>query len=135
VKNYDDIIDIVTEYHHDPEDFKTGDIDCRIKQYATYTLGTVNIKDIKLDEWKVNPQLVKTIIDEIKRTGKIDPIVYDPVNKSTIDGIHRESAARLLGKSNIPAWIGDKETFDERAYQDCMSEKFPESEEWLPDEY
>jgi hypothetical protein len=131
----DDLVDYIVDKgeHHQMEDFERGDIDCRIKRYGYYDLGKMPISSIKLGEFAIDKRLVVDIAKSIRSGERIDPIVYDPEAGSVIDGNHRANAFAKLGMADINAWIGDKSTYDDEAYHDCMAEKFPDSDEWKPD--
>ena len=132
----DDLVDYLVDKgeHHQMEDFEAGDIDCRIKRYGYYDIGKMPISSsIKLGEFSIDNEHVYKIAKSMRSGEIIDPIIYDPIKRSIIDGNHRANAAKKLGMKEISAWIGDVSTFDNDAYHECMAEKFPDSDEWKPD--
>jgi hypothetical protein len=93
--------------HREPDDFIEGDIGDRIYWFDDYKLSSLPISNLNLDEHYVDEDLVDDYIEHIKYSPKtMPPIVYDPIAKSIIDGIHRANAYAKLGYENIPAYVG-----------------------------
>jgi predicted nucleotidyltransferase len=93
--------------HREPDDFVEGDIGDRIYWFDDYKLSSLPISNLNLDEHYVDEDLVDDYIEHIKYSPKtMPPIVYDPIAKSIIDGIHRANAYAKLGYENIPAYVG-----------------------------
>ena len=62
---------------------------------------------MNLDEWDVDEDLVADHVAEImKSRHTMPPIVFDPIEGSIIDGIHRANAYAQLGYDTIPAYVG-----------------------------
>ena len=131
----EDLVEYLVEAkeHHRMEDFDTGDIDCRIKRYEDYNLGTVRISSLSLGAFSIDEMRVNTIAASMKSGKLVDPIIYDTVNESIIDGNHRANAAAKIGMPEIRAWIGDKSKYRDESYHECMAEKFRDDDEWRPD--
>jgi hypothetical protein len=93
--------------HREPDDFIEGDIGDRIYWFDDYKLSSLPISNLNLDEHYVDEDLVDDYIEHIKYSPKtMPPIVYDPIAKSIIDGIHRANAYAKLGYETIPAYVG-----------------------------
>lgn len=93
--------------HREPDDFVEGDIGDRIYWFDDYQLTSLPMSQIDLDEYYVDDDLVDDYIDHIKDSpNTMPPIVYDPVERSVIDGIHRANAYAKLGYDTIPAYVG-----------------------------
>jgi hypothetical protein len=93
--------------HREPDDFIEGDIGDRIYWFNDYKLSSLPISNLNLDEHYVDEDLVDDYIEHIKYSPKtMPPIVYDPIAKSIIDGIHRANAYAKLGYETIPAYVG-----------------------------
>ena len=93
--------------HREPDDFVEGDIGDRIYWFDDYKLSSLPISNLNLDEHYVDEDLVDDYIEHIKYSPKtMPPIVYDPIAKSIIDGIHRANAYAKLGYETIPAYVG-----------------------------
>jgi hypothetical protein len=93
--------------HREPDDFVEGDIGDRIYWFDDYKLSSLPIANLNLDEHYVDEDLVDDYIEHIKDSPKtMPPIVYDPIAKSIIDGIHRANAYAKLGYETIPAYVG-----------------------------
>ncbi len=121
---------IVRKIHRDENDFVEGDITDRIYWFNNYVLGELEIGALDLYEYEIDEDLIEDYIDHIKDSPKtMPPIVYDPINGSIIDGIHRANAYARLGKVTIPAYIGkDKsDSFGER--EEHISEASPDTVE------
>ena len=109
----DETVDAYTIYsdvqsgHREPDDFIDGDIGDRIYWFDDYKLTSLPISNLNLDEHYVDEDLVDDYIEHIKDSPKtMPPIVYDPIAKSIIDGIHRANAYANLGYDTIPAYVG-----------------------------
>ena len=109
----DETVDAHTIYsdvqsgHREPDDFVEGDIGDRIYWFDDYKLTSLPISNLNLDEHYVDEDLVDDYIEHIKDSPKtMPPIVYDPIAKSIIDGIHRANAYANLGYDTIPAYVG-----------------------------
>lgn len=93
--------------HHTPEDFCDGDLGERIEQFSHFELSTVRIADLNLNEWQLDDDLVDAYSE---LDGQLaPPIIYDAVNRSIIDGLHRANAAAKRGEAEIAAYIGREE--------------------------
>jgi hypothetical protein len=109
----DETVDAHTIYsdvqsgHREPDDFIDGDIGDRIYWFDDYKLTSLPLSNLNLDEHYVDEDLVDDYIEHIKDSPKtMPPIVYDPIAKSIIDGIHRANAYANLGYDTIPAYVG-----------------------------
>lgn len=101
------IYNAVQSGHREPDDFIEGDLTDRIYWFDDYELTSLPIADIDLDEHYVDEDLVDDYIEHIKDSPKtMPPIVYDPIEQSVIDGIHRANAYAKLGYDAIPAYVG-----------------------------
>jgi hypothetical protein len=101
------IYGIVQGGHREPNDFVEGDIGDRIYWFDDYKQTELPISQINLDEYYVDEDLVEDYIDFIKDSpNTMPPIVYDPIEGSVIDGIHRANAYARLGRETIPAYVG-----------------------------
>ncbi len=93
--------------HREPDDFIDGDIGDRIYWFDDYKLTSLPLSNLNLDEHYVDEDLVDDYVEHIKDSPKtMPPIVYDPIAKSIIDGIHRANAYANLGYDTIPAYVG-----------------------------
>jgi len=109
-KTPDELVDDILSVHHEPDDFEEGDIVQRIEEYYSYTLKEINIKDLDLDEWDIDNELVDKIRKEIENNnGNYPPIIVSPAPYfSIIDGTHRANAVNKLGYKKIKAYVGNE---------------------------
>lgn len=104
---YEDIIDYIKDKHHTLEDFEEGDIIERISQYYWYYLSEIKIKDTDYENYDYDQEKVNLMTQNIKENSfKYPPIIFDPLNKTVIDGIHRIRALKGLGVEKVKAYIG-----------------------------
>ena len=111
--------------HREPDDFVEGDIGDRIYWFDDYKLSSLPISNLNLDEHYVDEDLVDDYIEHIKYSPKtMPPIVYDPIAKSIIDGIHRANAYAKLGYETIPAYVGltKSDSYGERESEQDLEE-------------
>jgi hypothetical protein len=98
------VYSVVQRIHRNDDDFVDGDIGERLEKFDEYEVKMLKISTIDLDEWDVQPDLVEEFANLSKETAF--PIVYDIVDKSIIDGIHRANAAHMRGETEIVALVG-----------------------------
>lgn len=125
--------------HREPEDFAEGDIGDRIYWFDDYQLTSLPVSKIDLDEFYVDEDLVDDIVKHIKDSpSTMPPIVYDPIEQSVIDGIHRANAYAKLGYDSIPAYVGKtkSESYGQRAgdedYEDEEIDEMALPSDWDP---
>lgn len=105
------IFDLAKKVHRKLDDFSDGDLADRIYWFDQYTLTELPVSKINTHEFDVDEDLVaKHIAKIMKSTDTMPPIIYDPIAKSIIDGIHRVNAYKKLGYETIPAYVGSKKS-------------------------
>jgi len=98
---------LAKKIHRNYDDFGEGDLSDRIFWFDQYKLTNLPLSKLDLDEWDVDEDLVADHVAEImKSRHTMPPIVYDPVEGSIIDGIHRANAYAKLEYDTIPAYVG-----------------------------
>lgn len=105
----DEIVDIVYSLHTREEDFEDGDLIERIKSFPFYELKNVPLSSLDTDEFITDIELVDEYEKEIKLNPDYPPIVFDPINSSIIDGMHRVQALEQLGYDTVRAYVGTNE--------------------------
>jgi ribosomal protein L17 len=108
----DEIVAIVQSLHSREEDFDEGDLIDRIKQFKTYKLTNIPINNVDTDEFLTDVELVDEYVEKIKNNPDYPPIVFDPINSSIIDGMHRVQALEELGYETIRAYVGVEKSDD-----------------------
>lgn len=107
------VYDLAKKIHHTFDDFGEGDLTDRLFWFDEYTLQELPIADIDLGEWDLDTDRVTEHMEEIvKSRGTMPPIVFDPFERSIIDGTHRANAYHNLGYTHIPAYVGTKKSAD-----------------------
>jgi hypothetical protein len=101
-----DLLELVEEWHHTPEDLADGDLGERVWRFDEYRLGWIPIERIHLNEWTVREELVSRFRARLARGEEAPPIVFDPVEDSVIDGINRANALAAEGRDEVMAYIG-----------------------------
>lgn len=101
------IFDQVKDIHREFRDIEEGDLPDRIYWFDDYELTELPLSKINLSEFYVDEDLIDEYIEHIKDSPKtMPPIVYDPIEGSVIDGMHRANAYARLGRTSIPAYVG-----------------------------
>lgn len=112
----DQLIKWMGDNHHTPEDLGEGDLSDRVWAFEYYTLKSIPVNSLPLDQWNVFDDLVADYTAELANSPA-PPIVYDPINHSIIDGTHRANAQKAAGLENILAYVGDG-MYEEPSYDE-----------------
>jgi hypothetical protein len=108
-----DVIAHVLRTHPRPEDFDEGNLLDRVASFGGYHKSMLDLDTVDLDEFA----LCEVTIEEYRllylaSNGQGPELIYDPVNCSMIDGIHRANACRQAGYRFHEAFIGDPQTYE-----------------------
>lgn len=118
--NASEVDSLAKQIHRKYDDFSEGDLTDRIYWFDQYTLTKIPLSNLNLNEWDVDEDLVADHVAMIiKSRHSMPPIVFDPIAKSIIDGMHRANAYAKLGYDTIPAYIG---TVKSDSYGESSSE-------------
>jgi hypothetical protein len=107
-----DVTNLVVEHHSRPQDLDDGDLRNRLDRFTDYVRKTVPIASIWLDEFDLDEDRVADYEKRYRATGTYPPIVFDEVDGSVIDGLHRVNALHLCGLVEIDAFVGTAEYLD-----------------------
>lgn len=107
------VIAHVLATHSRPEDFDEGDLLDRVASFGAYQKSLLDLDTVDLDEFA----LCDVTIEEYRLLylasgGRGPELIYDPVNGSMIDGLHRANACRRAGYRFHEAFIGDPQTYE-----------------------
>lgn len=108
--NARDVQDLVVAIHRDELDFNEGDLLHRIWRFRRYELKRLPIAHLNLGEWRLDKARVADFLAMDPST--MPPIVFDPLDRSIIDGAHRANACAQRGHSDIAAYVGSPEQVD-----------------------
>lgn len=98
-----DLVKIVQKIHASPQDFDEGDLMDRLYKFDMYQLQELPLDTLDAFQWSSADWMV----DEYAALStQAPPIVYDPKQKSIIDGTHRALAAIAKGQTHILAYVG-----------------------------
>jgi hypothetical protein len=98
------LVEIVKKIHHTENDFVEGNLVNRIWRFEFYVLEWVPIAMLNLNQWDVDDELVAQYA---AMKGQYPPIIYDEIDESIIDGVHRARAADLRGDQYVLAYYGN----------------------------
>jgi hypothetical protein len=100
-----EVLAYVRAIHPDEDDFNREDavIEPSIKRFKFYDLKWLPISEINLRQFHVLDDLVD---EYVSMSTPVPPIVYDPIRKRVIDGMHRATAASKRGDDFILALVG-----------------------------
>jgi hypothetical protein len=99
----------VVRLHGRRQDIEEGDLLHRLDRFNFFVKKEVQISDIDLNEFSVDVDKVEAFKQMFLATGACPPIVFDSIDGSVIDGIHRANALAELGESKIEAFVGVEE--------------------------
>lgn len=114
--------------HGRVQDFDEGDLLHRLDRFNAFVLKSVDIAGIDLAEFDVDQDKVDQFKVLYQATGTCPRIVFDEIDGSVIDGVHRANALAQLGITRIDAYVG------EAAHADCNWTRDAQDEDSLEDE-
>lgn len=91
--------------HHTYDDFIEGDLGDRIEEYNKYKVLKVDIKDIDIDEFTLDYDLIEDYKETLLSNDKYPPDVLNS-DYDIIDGSHRLNALDELGYTKVIAFVG-----------------------------
>jgi hypothetical protein len=106
-----EILKIVSQTHHSPQDLEDGDLSDRIWQFTEYEERSVPVSEMNPYEFEVDQELVEVYMAKIRAGELPGRVVWDTVNNSIIDGIHRVNALAGCGILEIPVLAGVENTY------------------------
>jgi hypothetical protein len=102
----------VSEIHRS-RDNPLGDVLKKIEKFTQYVWRDIPVFSLPAETRYPHQPLVKRYIDMIEDGEEVPPIIYDDVDDTVIDGLHRIESARQSGLAFIPAWVGLEENIRE----------------------
>lgn len=110
--SYDQALQQIKSIHSKQRDFDDGDLVDRLSQFNAFEVRKLVIAELDADEFLVDEELVDQYVAKISAGEISPPIIYDEVNASMIDGIHRLNALKKSGALFIESWVGTEATLD-----------------------
>jgi hypothetical protein len=98
------IVELVKRIHSNTPDFEQGNLVNRIWRFRQYILQPFPVNQLNPHEWDVGEDIVSQYARMSPDTSP--PIVYDPIARSIIDGVHRVAAAAQRGDQSVLAYVG-----------------------------
>ena len=102
----------VIRLHGRTQDFDEGDLMHRLDRFIRFEEMPIALSSIDLNEFSLDEDLVQQFMQEFQRSGSYPPIVFDAVDSSMIDGLHRANALSRMGLCAIDAYVGTAENVD-----------------------
>lgn len=112
IANNSVVSDHVRMLHQRTEDLIDGDLQNRIDKFLAFELKLIPVDIIRSHEFELCDDLVREYADQYRNTGTYPPIVYDAVENSMIDGLHRANALIECGLKEIKAYVGTAANID-----------------------
>lgn len=109
VVDHRSVQDEVIRLHGRKQDLNEGDLLHRLDRFNFFIKKSIDISDVDLDEFEVDQDKVDDFKRLFAQSGAYPPIVFDSLDGSIIDGIHRANALAQLGVLRIDAFVGVKE--------------------------
>jgi len=123
-----DLLRVVAEIHHSPEDLEDGNLSQRLWKFHQYVLEEIPLSDLNPHEFAVDDRLAKDYFELYMRGEAAPPIVYDSVGHSIIDGTHRVRAAIDANLDTILGYV-EKAEFLEPNYEEDDEEDVEEDDD------
>lgn len=101
----DVLLEWLEAHHQNPEDLTEGDLAERVYAHDVYVLAEIPLSAIDLNEWSVDTDTVYEYLKRYERTKDYPPIIYDTINETMIDGMHRANALSRAGLTMIKAYV------------------------------
>lgn len=112
IANNSFVSDHVRMLHPRTEDLIDGDLQNRIDKFLAFELKSIPVDIIRFHEFELCDDLVREYAVQYHNTGIYPPIVYDAVENSMIDGLHRANALIMCGLKEINAYVGTASNID-----------------------
>jgi hypothetical protein len=96
----------IQSLHTKTQDFEDGDLLDRTTKFLHYEKKLIPISIIDLEEFSLDEELVEEYMEIFQEEGTCPEIVFDEVDKSMIDGLHRANALHRCGETYIEAYVG-----------------------------
>lgn len=100
------------QLHSRKQDFDDGDLLHRLDRFNAFVLKMLPISALNLTEFQVDQVKVQEFTLMYQESKACPPIIFDAIDLSIIDGIHRANALALLGITEILAYVGEAEHAD-----------------------
>lgn len=101
-----DLVEQVKALHYQPQDFDEGDIVDRLYEFASYTLQERPIEDLGHSPFYLDWELVDSYCSLILQNPSYPPVIFNPIERSLIDGGHRLHALLRLKHSTVLCYVG-----------------------------
>lgn len=106
LSTYERVAAEVTRLHTQQQDLDEGDLLNRLDRYTAYVFKKIRVTDLDLFEFALCEDVVAEYAALYLATGTYPPIVYDEVDRSIVDGLHRANALARCGLAEIDAFVG-----------------------------
>jgi len=108
IKDDYNVLMYVQDIHSNSEDFEEGDLAERISEFSSYIVKEIPIKDIDINEFYIDEDVVEEYEEEYKIHRSYPIIVLGEKWNSTwgiIDGTHRVNALNNLGLETVICFV------------------------------
>lgn len=105
-----DVQDLVSRIHRSGQDLDEGDLIHRIWRFRRYELKRLSIAELDLEQWQISNDVVARFAAMDPAT--MPPIVFDPLDRSIVDGAHRANTRAKAGDTEILAYVGIADSVD-----------------------
>lgn len=112
ISSSDELCSKMELIHRNPDDLIKGDLLERINSVDYYSLESLDINLLDLNEWDVDEDLVEDYVS-MNETNMPPVIVHKYLDQySIVDGIHRLNALSQKGYKSIKAYVGNRDDDD-----------------------
>lgn len=101
-----DVTREVVRLHGRPQDLDEGDLLHRLDRFDFFVKKSIPMADIDLNEFALCKETVLDYVKIYHENSSYPPIVFDAIDNSMIDGLHRANALNLLGITHVEAYVG-----------------------------
>lgn len=125
----DQVVDHVVKLHTRPQDFEEGDLLRRLDRFTVYVAKPIHLALIDFRESPVFEDKVQECMRLYLETKSYPRLVFDEIDGSMLDGLHRAHALYRCGLKVVDAFVGTGENVNPNWTEPDLEEDAEDSSE------